>query len=349
MRCFCAVHNGQPLQLIERDIPNPKGTEVLVRVKAAGLCHSDLHILEGSFDLGGGNRIKIEDAGIKLPLTLSHEICGEVVSAGVDAGPIEGLSVIVHPWIGCGQCAVCKSGYENLCANEQSLGIMRDGGFADYVLVPHPRYLVDLGALDPIKAAPLACAGVTTYSAIRKFGQRIHHGPIVVIGAGGLGLMAINVVKALDGQGVISVDIDPVKREAALKEGAIAAIDAGANDAATQIIQATGGGAQAVLDLVGGLSSMTLAMNSCARGGHIVMVGLMGGQLPLALPLLPIRALCIQGNYVGTLRELRELVTLMREGKICPAPVTARPLTEVNQAIDDLQQGRVIGRQVMVP
>ncbi|MDR2990702.1 MAG: alcohol dehydrogenase [Burkholderiaceae bacterium] len=351
MRCFCVTHHGQPLELIRQDIPKPQGTEVLVRVKAAGLCHSDLHLWEGYYDLGGGKRLTLADRGIKLPLTMSHEICGEVICAGPDAGPVrEGMVAVVHPWIGCGECAVCRRGEENLCiVKPQALGVMRAGGFADYVMVPHPRYLVDLGGLDPVQAAPLACAGVTTYSAIRKFGERIHEGPVVVIGAGGLGLMAIEVLKALGGQGVIAVDVDPAKREAALKEGALAAIDARASDAAAQIIKATNGGARAVLDLVGATATMTLALGASARGGHVVIVGLMGGDLTLPLPTLPTRALRIEGSYVGTLPELRELVVLMREGKIRPVPVTARPLTEVNEALLALQQGKVVGRQVLVP
>ncbi|WP_296655325.1 alcohol dehydrogenase [Paraburkholderia sp.] len=352
MRCFCVTGHGQPLELIHQDIPQPQGTEVLVRVKAAGLCHSDLHIWEGYYDLGGGKKLSLADRGIKLPLTPSHEISGEVISAGPDAGPVQtGMIAVVHPWIGCGACPACLRGEENICVRPQSLGVMRAGGFAEYVIVPHPRYLVDLGGLDPVKAAPLACAGVTTYSAIKKFGDRIHETPVVVIGAGGLGLMAIEVIKALGGKGAIVVDIDADKREAALKEGALAAIDARAPDAATQIVEAVGGtcGARAVLDLVGSTSTVSLALDSCARGGHVVIVGLMGGDITLALPIIPMRPLRIEGSYVGTLAELRELVALMRDGKIRPAPVTTRPLEEVNDALRALQQGRVVGRQVLIP
>jgi propanol-preferring alcohol dehydrogenase len=350
MRCYCVTHHGQPLELMHQETPVPRGTEVLLRVKAAGLCHSDLHIWEGFYDIGGGKKLSLADRGIKLPLTPSHEICGEVVSAGPDAGPVQtGMIAVVHPWIGCGACAACLRGEENICTRSQSLGIMRAGGFADYVIVPHPRYLVDLGGLDPAQAAPLACAGVTTYSAIKKFGERIHETPVVVIGAGGLGLMAIEVLKALGAKGAIVVDVDAGKREAALKEGALAAIDARASDAAKQIADAVGGGARAVLDLVGATSTVTLALDSCARGGHVVIVGLMGGEITIALPTIPMRPLRIEGSYVGTLDELRELVALMRDGKIRPMPVSRRPLDEVNDALQALQAGRVVGRQVLIP
>ncbi|HEY8707461.1 MAG TPA: alcohol dehydrogenase [Burkholderiaceae bacterium] len=350
MRCYCVTHYGQPLQLLGQPIPQPHGTEVLLRVTAAGLCHSDLHIREGSYDLGGGKRMLLAERGIKLPLTLGHEICGEVVSCGNAAGPVKaGMRALVHPWIGCGACAVCQGGEETLCLKSQSLGVVRPGGFADYVIVPHPRYLVDIEGLDEAQAAPLACAGVTTFSAIAKFGKRIHEGPVVVIGAGGLGLMALAVLKGLGGKGAVVVDIDATKRGAALAAGALAAIDGNAADAVKQIVQATGGGARAVLDLVGATSSMTLAMASCARGGHIVMCGLIGGDITLSLPTIPLRPLTIQGSYVGTLAELRALVELVKRTGVAPIPVTRRPLSDANAAMQDLQDGKVIGRTVLIP
>jgi propanol-preferring alcohol dehydrogenase len=350
MRCYCVLHHGQPLELVEKPIPQPQGTEVLVRVRASGLCHTDLHLLEGYYDLGGGKKMMLADRGIKPPLTLSHEICGEIVSAGSEAGPVKvGMRSLIHPWIGCGKCAACQRGEENICTNGQALGVVRAGGFAEYVLVPHPRYLIDIEGMDYAEVAPLACAGVTTYSAIKKFGQRIHEGPVVIIGAGGLGLMAIEVLKALGAKGAIVVDIDAGKREAALAAGALAVVDARAADAAQQIIQATGGGARAVLDLVGATPTVTLAMACCARGGHIVICGLMGGDLTLALPTIPMRPLIIEGSYVGTLAELRELVDLVRRAGMKAIPVTRRPMSEINDAMKDLQDGRVIGRTVLIP
>jgi len=350
MRCYCVLHHGQALELVERPIPEPQGTEVLLKVRAAGVCHTDLHLWEGHYDLGGGKKLTLAERGIKPPITLSHEIVGEVVSAGAQAGAVAtGRVALVHPWIGCGECAACKRGEENICIKPQSLGVVRPGGFAEYVIVPHPRYLVDIDGLDAAEAAPLACAGVTTYSALKKLGSRIETDPVVVIGAGGLGLMAIEVLKALGGKGAIVVDIDPVKREAALAAGALQAIDARAPDAVQQLQQATGGGARAVLDLVGATPTVTLAMASAARGGHIVICGLMGGDLTLALPVIPMRPLTLQGSYVGTLQELQELVALVKRMKMAPIPVTRRPLAEANAALQDLHHGRVVGRTVLVP
>ena len=350
MRCYCVLHHGQALELVERPIPEPQGTEVLLKVRAAGVCHTDLHLWEGHYDLGGGKKLTLAERGIKPPITLSHEIVGEVVSAGAQAGPVAaGRVALVHPWIGCGECPACKRGEENICIKPQSLGVVRPGGFAEYVIVPHPRYLVDIEGLDAAEAAPLACAGVTTYSALKKLGARIETDPVVVIGAGGLGLMAIEVLKALGGKGAIVVDIDPIKREAALAAGALQAIDARATDAAQQIQQATGGGARAVLDLVGATPTVSLAMASSARGGHIVICGLMGGDLTLALPVIPMRPLTLQGSYVGTLQELQELVALVKKTKMSPIPVTRRPLAEANAALQDLHHGRIVGRTVLVP
>ena len=177
-------------------------------------------------------------------------------------------------------------------------------------------------------------------------GQVVLAGLIVT---GGLGLMAIEVLKALGGQGAIVVDLDPVKREAALAAGALQAIDARAPDAVAQIQQATGGGARAVLDLVGATPTVTLAMACSARGGHIVICGLMGGDLTLALPVIPMRPLTLQGSYVGTLQELRELVTLAQHRTMKPIPVTRRPLAEANDALMALHEGRIVGRTILVP
>ncbi len=350
MRCYCVMHHGKPLELVEKPTPVPTGREVLVKVQAAGLCHTDLHLWEGSYDLGGGKRLNLADRGIVPPLTLSHEIVGTVASAGDQAGPYEaGESYLVHPWIGCGECAACKRGEENICIKPQALGVARPGGFAEYVLVPDTRYLVDITGLDAAEAAPLACAGVTTYSALQKFGKRIKESPVVIIGAGGLGLMAIAILKALGGVGAVVVDLDPVKREAALAAGALAAIDAKAADASAQIIKATDGGARAVLDLVGATPTVSLAVASCARGGQIVICGLMGGDINLSLPIIPMRPITIQGSYVGTLEELRELIDLVRSAKMRPIPVQRRPLAQANAALDDLHHGKVVGRTILVP
>ena len=349
--CYCVTAHNAPLERMECPTPEPKGAEVLIRMTGAGLCHSDIHIWEGKYDLGSGNQMLLKDRGVSLPLTMGHEIAGEVVKAGPDAqGMKPGTPVVVYPWLGCGECPTCKRGEENLCAlKSQAMGVFQTGGFAEYVLVPNAQYCVNLGTLDPAESAPLACSGVTTYSALKKFGARIRDEPVVIMGAGGLGHMALNVLKAMGGKGAVVVDIDAGKRQAAMDAGALATIDGAAADAKKQIFEATGGGALCVLDLVGAASTIELGVAALRKGGDIVVVGLYGGELKLPIVYFPLRALGVRGSYVGTLPELKELVALAQKGTLKPIKVTRRKLAEANEALQDLKAGRVVGRVVFVP
>lgn len=349
--CYCVTEHNAPLQRMDCVTPEPKGAEVLVRMTAAGVCHSDIHIWEGVYDLGSGNKMTLKDRGVALPLTMGHEISGEVVKAGPDAKAVmTGMSCVVYPWLGCGECSTCKRGEENLCAvKTQSMGVFVPGGYAEYVLVPHERYCVGLGKLDPAESAPLACSGVTTYSALKKFGTKIKEEAVVVMGAGGLGHMALTVLRAMGGKGAIVVDIDEAKRKAAMEAGALAAIDGAASDASQQIIKATGGGACCVLDLVGSSSTINLAVSSIKKGGEIVLVGLYGGELKLPLVYFPLRGMGIRGSYVGSLPELKELVALAQKGTLKPIKVTRRKLQDASAALRDLKAGKVVGRIVLVP
>jgi propanol-preferring alcohol dehydrogenase len=336
---------------MECPTPEPKGAEVLIRMTAAGVCHSDIHIWEGVYDLGSGNRMTLKDRGVTLPLTMGHEISGEVVKVGPDAKAVApGAACVVYPWLGCGECATCRRGEENLCAvKARSMGVFMPGGYAEYVLVPHERYCIDLGKLDPGEAAPLACSGVTTYSALKKFGPKIKDEPVVIMGAGGLGHMALSVLAAMQGKGAIVVDIDAGKRQAALAAGALAAIDGAAPDAAQQISKATGGGATAVLDLVGASTTLALGVASLRKGGEIVVVGLYGGELKLPIVYLPLRGMGLRGSYVGSLPELKELVGLAQKGTLKPIKVTRQKLAEASAALSALKAGKVVGRVVLVP
>lgn len=350
-RCYCVVKHSAPLQCLVQKVPEPKGAEVLIKMTAAGVCHSDIHLWEGVYDLGSGNKMTLSDRGIALPLTMGHEIAGEVVKAGPDAKGVKtGMSCVVHPWLGCGECATCRRDEENYCAvKTRSIGVFLPGGYAEYVLVPHERYCVDIGKLDPAEVAPLACSGVTTYSALKKLGDRIKSEPVVLMGAGGLGHMALAMLKAMGGKGAIVVDIDAGKREAALAAGALAVVDGAAKDAAQQIIKATNGGAHGVVDLVGAGSTLSLAVASATKGADIVVVGLYGGELKLPSVYFPLRALGIRGSYVGNLQELKELVALAQKGTLKPVKITRRKLPEANAALMDLKAGKVVGRAVLVP
>jgi D-arabinose 1-dehydrogenase-like Zn-dependent alcohol dehydrogenase len=351
MRSFKVCQCGAPLQMIEEPTPQPVGTQVLLKVKAAGVCHSDIHIWDGYYELGGGKRLQLLERGIKLPLTMGHENVGEVVAVGPDAKGVKiGAVMLANPWIGCGECVVCKRGEENLCKTPRNLGVFTDGGYSTHVMVPHPRHLFDIGNLTPVQAAPLACSGVTVFSALKKVGSVMKDEPVVIMGAGGLGLMAISLHKAMGGKGVVAVDIDPVKREAAKKAGAIAAIDGKAPDAAKQIMAATNGGAWAVIDLVGSSDTVRLAVDSLVtKGGKVVVVGLFGGDITIPTPYFPMRAMTIQGSYVGSLPEMKELLELVSRTGAPPVPLHKRPLEDANDALNELKAGKVVGRVVLEP
>lgn len=355
MKSFQVADFNAPLQEVDAPTPQPSGTQVLLKVKAAGVCHSDLHIWEGGYDLGHGRKpLSLKDRGVSLPRTMGHESVGEVLALGPDAkadssGLKVGDVVLVYPWLGCGKCETCLGGDENMCAiKPNAIGVYCDGGYADHMTVPHPKYLINLEGLDPVTAAPYACSGVTTYSALKKV-EKDFNTPIVIFGAGGLGLMALSLLKAMGGKGAIVVDIDARKREAAMAAGALATVDGKAPDALEQLTKAAGGPIRAVIDLVGNAATAQLGFDCLGKGGKLVIVGLFGGGAPWALPLIPIKAITIQGSYVGNLRETKELLDLVRSKKIAPIPVTTMPLARANQALLDLQQGKLVGRAVLTP
>ena len=342
MKSASLVSFASPLQTTELQLPQPSGSEVLVRVVSAGICHTDLHLFDGYYELGHGEKLQATDRGVKLPLTLGHEIVGR----SVDSGSNE--HYLIYPWIGCGDCRVCQSGEENLCAQPRTLGIFRDGGYAEYVLVPDQKYLLPLKGLDPLTSAPYACAGLTTYSALKKAGKLIHEEPIVLIGAGGLGLMALHLLRAMGGKGAVVVDIQPAKREAALRAGALDTVDPGAADALEQLIAKAGGAPRAVIDFVGSESTTSLGFKALAKGGKLICVGLFGGAAPWALPVIAMRAITIQGNYVGTLAELSELLELVRSRSVPSIPIVHTTLEQASSTLDALRRGQIEGRAVIV-
>jgi propanol-preferring alcohol dehydrogenase len=351
MRSFQVCRCGEPMMFAERIDPKPAGTEVLLKVLAAGVCHSDLHIWEGYYDLGGGKILRLQDRGMKLPLTMGHENVGEVVAVGPKARGVKiGDKRLVYPWIGCGSCKVCKRGDEQLCMAPRFVGVYRDGGYATHLMVPHPRYLVNYGRrMKPEQAAPLACSGLTAYGALKKLGALVKNEPVVVIGAGGLGLIGIAIIKAMKGKGAIAVDIDPVKRAAALRQGALAAIDPNAPDALAQLQAAAKGPVWAVVDFVGNTQTVRLGVDSLVKGGKLIVVGLFGGDITLSLPFIPIRAMTIQGSYTGSLKELNELIKLVHNRPLPLVPTKTVRLEEAQDAIADIKAGKVVGRRVLTP
>jgi len=350
MKSYDVAECGAPLKLFERPTPQPTGSEVLLRVLAAGICHSDIHIWEGHYDLGGGKKLKLTERGVKLPLTMGHETVGEVVALGPEAkGAKIGDKRLVFPWLGCGSCAVCRRGEEQLCLAPRFLGVFRNGGYADHILVPHARYLLDIGDMKPAEAAPYACSGLTAYGALQRVGAVLKDEPVVVIGAGGLGLMCLGLLKAMGGKGAIVVDTDAGKRAAALKAGALAAIDGAAADAAKQVMAAAPNGVWAAIDFVGATSTAKLAVDSLTKGGKLVIVGLFGGDITLPLPFIPMRAMTIQGSYVGSLAEAKALLELVKRTRPPSIPITTHALETADATLQALRAGKVIGRAVLTP
>lgn len=348
MRAWAVVENGRDLQEMEMQTPEPTGTEILLEVTHCGVCHSDLHIWDGYYDLGGGKKMSLKDRGVVLPLAMGHEIVGRVVKLGPDAsGVAVGDIRIVFPWLGCGTCDRCLAEEDNMCLVSRALGVFQNGGYATHVLAPAARHLVDPGTLDPALAATYACSGITVYSAINKVMPMAPDKPIVVVGAGGLGLAAIAVLKALGHQTIVSVDISEAKRQDASKAGATAVVDSSGDGVAERIMAACGGPAEAVIDLVNGTSTAAFGFAALRKGGKLIQVGLFGGELTLPLPMMAMRGLTVQGSYVGNPKELRALVALAQDGKLQPTPITEMPQASANEALMRLRDGKVTGRVVL--
>jgi len=341
---------GSPLQEIETATPVPQGSEVLIKVMHCGVCHSDVHLHDGFVDLGAGKRLAFNS--LRLPHTLGHEIEGEIVALGPGARGVRvGERRVVYPWVGCGACSVCLRGEENLCSEPRQIGCSSGvgGGYASHVLVPHPKYLIDYGAVSPALAATYMCSGLAAYSAMRKAGQPLPGEQIVVLGCGGVGMMGIEFAKSLFGAAPIAADIDDDRLDAAHGAGAAALCNTGAPDAAKRLLADTNGGAFAVVDFVGSEQSFDFASHAVRRGGRIVLVGLFGGAMTMPLPMFPLRSLTVIGSFVGTLAEAEEMMALVRARQIEPIPVATRPLALASRTLDDLRRGRVIGRVVLRP
>jgi alcohol dehydrogenase, propanol-preferring len=351
MRCIAITQWGAPLEEIDRQTPQPSGAEAVVQVTACGLCHSDLHLQDGHFDMGGGNKLELPAA--MLPLVLGHEPEGIVMALGPDAaqrnpGVAIGDRVAVYPWLGCGACASCLRGEQEICIGEnRCLGTRIAGGFASHLHVPDAAALIPLGDLPIGVGGAAMCSGLTAISAVEKaIGDgRGKSEALALIGLGGVGLMGLAVAKALYDGPIIAVDVDPSKREAALARGASSAIDP-----ATLTGPEALGAPFAAIDFVGAESTFNLGFHGVRRGGRLVIVGLYGGAASVPIPLFPFRAVSVLGSYVGSLDQARKLIGLLRDGKVIAPPIAVRPLfTGANQAMTDLRAGKVVGRLALTP
>jgi propanol-preferring alcohol dehydrogenase len=351
MKSARITRTHEPLEVQQLDIPKPMGPQVLVKVNSSGVCHSDIHLWDGGYEGLDGQLLKTTDRGVKYPLTPGHEISGMVEDLGDQA---EGFSknekVIVYPWIGEGLCRACRSGEENLCDKPRSLGIYLDGGYSEYVLVPSYKYLVKISdELDMDAAATLSCSALTAYGAVKNAKLKPSDN-VVIVGTGGLGLMAIQLARAVTGARIIALDIDDDKLKTAKESGANDVINSKKEDPVKAIMKLTNNlGADAVIDFVNASKTVETDMEFLRRRARVVLVGLFGGELKLGLVSVPTRAYRLIGSYTGTINDLVELVSLTERGVIKPVISNRFKLEESTQALTMLKEGKIIGRGVIKP
>lgn len=318
MRAVELHARGGPLVVTERPRPAASGRAVVIDVTACGLCRSDLHVVDGDYPA-------------PLPIVLGHEITG----IDRELGP-----VMVYAPRGCGGCNMCASGQEMLCPDGLETGLVADGGYAEAVWVAGPEYLVPLGALDPVRAAPLACGGLTAYRAVAHGLGDLGRRPAaraVVLGVGGLGQFAIQFLRLRSDCEVVAVDSDPAKRARARELGAHDAVAPDEIDV----------DAAFVVDFVGATTTLALANRVVARQGLVVVVGLFGGRAPFGFGAVPHEARFMTSVW-GTRAQLGELLALA-ERESLQYTVESVPLVEAQHAHDRLRAGDVAGRLVLVP
>jgi propanol-preferring alcohol dehydrogenase len=350
MKAARIMKTKEPLEIMDVGTPKPRNDQVIVKVQSAGVCHSDLHLWEGGYAGPQGVFMKVEDRGVRFPLTPGHEIAGTVEQVGESVSGIQtGDKVLVYPWIGEGVCPACRVGEENVCDNPRTLGIYQDGGYSESVLVPSYKHLVKIGSIDLNAAASLACSGLTAYTAVKKANAQPGE-TMVIIGAGGLGLMAVQLARAVTNARIAIVDIDDKKLAEAKRLGAHDVINSGAGDPVAGVKGITDSlGAEAVLDFVNNQRTAPNSINMLRKRGRLVMVGLFGGALELNLPLVPLRAFTLTGAYTGKFADLVELVALAKMNKIQSVVSRKFGLDDANAALQELKAGKIIGRAVINP
>jgi propanol-preferring alcohol dehydrogenase len=305
---------------------------------------------EGGYDLGDGQFMKVTDRGVKYPVTPGHEIVGTVEQMGSGVqGYSRGDEVLVYPWIGCGQCPACKVENENLCDAPRSLGVFQDGGYSDFTIVPHYKYLAKLSGVNPESATSIACSGLTAYTAIKKSNMNSPEF-LVIIGAGGLGLMGVQIAKAITKAKIICVDLDDSKLETAKKMGSDFILNSKDPESSQKIISLCNNkGADSVVDFVNAPPTAKLGLSVLRKRGNLVLVGLFGGSVELSLVTIPLKSITIQGAYTGNYHDMVELLDLTRKGTINPIITKRYSLSEANTALEDLKSRKILGRAVINP
>lgn len=327
-------HPGEGLRI--EDVPRPEvgPGELLVEVAACGVCHSDIHLLDG-------------DMPIPRPTTLGHEVAGTVVETGAGVDTDTGTDVAVFGGWGCGSCAVCDRGEDQLCNLANWLGIGNDGGYAEYLRVPSERYVLPLDGLDPTTAAPLTDAALTPYRAVRQAGELTPADTVVCLGIGGLGQFGVQFA-AMTGAQVVAVDLDPDKLEHAAVLGADATVNASEERVPAAINRVAAGRVAAVLDFVGTDETLQWASNALGVGGHLVLAGIGGGSIDFSWNPLAGQELTYRTVQWGSITELREVLTVARRGDL---DVRTEPVgfDDLAETLDRLRAGEVETRAVLTP
>ena len=344
------VEWGQPFKKRQQTMPSPEGAAVIVRVTASGLCHSDLHIRKGYMDLGQEGELRFSERGAQLPMTFGHEVAGIVEAIGPDVATVKvGQQVLVFPWLGCGKCQACLEDRESDCMAMRIIGLKQNGGFASHCLVEDEKFLVDIEGLDAADVVPHACSGLTVYNALEKLGSLRDGEWLAIMGCGGLGMNAIAIAAAMGFENTIAIDIDDSKLSAARQMGATKVMNSGREDAVEELQRLAEGRLMGVVDTFGGAATGRIAVRALSKAGRYVIVGQAGGDFLMPQVWLPQKAMTVQGSHVGNSPQLRAIIDMVRAGKIKQMPIERRPLSEINEAMDDLEDGKVNGRIVFQP
>lgn len=336
MKAARLYEHQKPLKIVDVDYPKlTKPDQVIVRIKGAGVCHTDLHIIEGIWR-------------VPLPLTLGHENAGVIEETG-DAviGFKKNTPVVIHPVITDGVCWACRAGEDMYCENQEFVGMSRDGGFAEFMVTSF-RSLVSAEGLNLAEIAPLADAGLTAMRAVKKASPALHPESFTaVVGIGGLGHIALQLLRLLSCTRIIAVDVVESKLSLAEQLGANHTVDA-RNDPIKQILEITRGrGVNIAIDFVGTQSTHDTCLKILRKGGRIIVVGY-GGTIKVKSADMIANELTIEGSLVGNYRELADLVELARQGRI--KVVTAKfALDQVNEVLNRLRAGEITGRAVLIP
>lgn len=343
MRGALLYEYGQPLRIEEVPKPTIEAGEVLVKIAGAGFCHSDLHIMDGE--------IKILP---KLPHILGHENAGYVAEVGQGVKSVkEGDPVIVYGGWGCGYCRWCITGNEQMCLEPRWVGLSEyAGGYAEYLRVPHERYLVKLERLNPRDSAPLADAALTPYRAIKRAMPYLTPDSwALVVGVGGLGQYGVKLLRLLTGVRIVAVDINDERLALAQKYGADKVYNSTHHPELVQelLTLTQGQGFMSAFDFVGSEETLALCIRTCASDGKVSQIGLAGGTAHLKVLENSRFEVLFEATLWGNIQELREVVALAESGRLTPIPTEFYPLEQINAVAQKLKAGQIKGRAVIVP